>query len=195
MIYQVAAILLLAFFYVIYLGKMLLQRKQGIRTNQIATKNKKGRVYAIELLMKLATYAVVLAEGISIGLDTHLLPQPVRIAGIVIAVLGDIIFAAAVYTMGDSWRAGIAKDDKTALVTSGIYRISRNPAFLGFYLVYAGILLLFFNWALCVLTVFAVTMLHLQVLQEEKHLADVFGNAYITYKSKVKRYFGRRLSQ
>lgn len=190
MIYQITAILLLVFFYAVYLGKMAMQRKQGIKTDQIATKNKKGKVYAIELIMKIATYAIILVEVISIIMNTYLLPQPVRIAGIVIAVLGDIVFAIAVFTMRDSWRAGIAKDDKTELVTVGIYSISRNPAFLGFYLVYIGILMMFFNWVLCVVTLFAITMLHLQVLQEEKHLADVFGNEYLSYKNKVKRYFG-----
>lgn len=192
MIYQITAILLLVFFYAVYLGKMAMQRKQGIKTNQIATKNKKGKVYAIELIMKIATYAVILVEVISIIMNTYLLPQPVRIAGIVIAVLGDIVFAIAVFTMRDSWRAGIAENDKTELITSGIYSISRNPAFLGFYLVYIGILLMFFNWILLVITVFAITMLHLQVLQEEKHLATAFGKDYCEYKQKVKRYFGRQ---
>lgn len=43
--------------------------------------------------------------------------------------------------MRDSWRAGISETDKTELVTEGIYQISRNPAFLGFDLLYIGILL------------------------------------------------------
>ena len=44
MIYQITAILLLAFFYAVYFGKMILQKKQGIKTDHIATKNKKGKV-------------------------------------------------------------------------------------------------------------------------------------------------------
>ena len=43
--------------------------------------------------------------------------------------------------MRDFWRAGIPETDKTELVTEGIYQISRNPAFLGFDLLYIGILL------------------------------------------------------
>ena len=43
--------------------------------------------------------------------------------------------------MRDFWRAGISETDKTELVTEGIYQISRNPAFLGFDLLYIGILL------------------------------------------------------
>ncbi len=52
----------------------------------------------------------------------------------------------------------------------GIYNYSRNPAFLGFDLVYIGILLMFFNPVLLVISVFAMVMLHLQILREEKFL-------------------------
>ena len=57
----------------------------------------------------------------------------------------EAVFVTSVVTMRDSWRAGVSKTDKTELVTDGIYQISRNPAFLGFDLVYIGILLMFFN--------------------------------------------------
>lgn len=46
-----------------------------------------------------------------------------------------VIFIVAMWTMQDSWRVGIAEKDSTALVTRGIYQVSRNPAFLGFDLV------------------------------------------------------------
>ncbi len=37
-----------------------------------------------------------------------------------------------------------------------------------------------------------MTMLRLQILQRERYLQGVFGEAYITYKSRVCRYLGRR---
>ena len=57
-----------------------------------------------------------------------------------LAISGDMVFVISVWTMKDSWRAGVSKTDQTELVTDGIYQISRNPAFLGFDLVYVGIL-------------------------------------------------------
>lgn len=36
---------------------------------------------------------------------------------------GAIVFVISVVTMGDSWRAGVSKTDKTNLVTDGIYQI------------------------------------------------------------------------
>ena len=92
--------------------------------------------------------------------------------------------------MKDSWRAGIPEKDKTKLVTGGIYKISRNPAFLGFDLSYTGMLLLYFNPLLAAFTVFAVVMLHLQILQEEKFMKATFGAEYCEYKARVCRYLG-----
>ena len=93
--------------------------------------------------------------------------------------------------MKDSWRAGIAEKDQTEMVTNGIYRLSRNPAFLGFDLVYAGMVLMFFHWALLAVSAFAGVMLHLQILQEERFLATTFGPPYLDYKKQVRRYLGR----
>ena len=93
--------------------------------------------------------------------------------------------------MKDSWRAGIPKKDKTALVTDGIYRYSRNPAFLGFDLQYIGVLLMFCNLLTGMFTTFAIVMLHLQILQEERYLTAAFGEEYLTYRHQVFRYLGR----
>lgn len=83
-----------------------------------------------------------------------------------LAIAGVVVFALAVVTMQDSWRAGIAVNDQAKLITVGICLYSRNPAFLGFDLVYIGLLLMFFNWPLLAFSAFTMLMLHLQILQE-----------------------------
>lgn len=89
-------------------------------------------------------------------------------------------------------RKGI-KTDQTELMTNGIYRFSRNPAFLGFDLVYIGILLMFFHWILLAASVFVGVMLHLQIVYvEEGFLKEVFGEEYLEYQKKVCRYLGRK---
>lgn len=189
---RIAAFLSLCFFYSVYLGKMLAQHKKGIRTDQIAAGNKKGSLFWTELTMKIATYAAVAAEAVSILYTRPFLPFNIRIAGLFLSAAGDAVFLCAVLTMKDSWRAGIPENDRTEIVTGGIYSISRNPAFLAFDLVYLGILMAFFNIPLLVLSIFSVLMLHLQILQEEKFLPTVFGDEYLAYKSRVRRYFGRK---
>lgn len=184
-------IMLLIVFYAFYIGKMLLQRRKGIRTDQMARGKQKGPMFYTELIMKAATYTVVLAEVISIVLIDP--PVTARtVLGAAFGVAGDVVFAFAIVTMRDSWRAGIPTGDQTALVTRGIYAFSRNPAFLAFDCVYAGIVLMFFNIPLLLFSLLAMVMLHLQILQEEHYLAQTFGEDYAAYRSAVGRYIGRK---
>ncbi|MDE6700576.1 MAG: isoprenylcysteine carboxylmethyltransferase family protein [Acetatifactor sp.] len=189
---RIAGLVILAIFYGIYIGKMLLQKRKGIRTDQMARGRRRDRVFYVEVILKLATYSVVAVELISIILTKSYLPEGFIAAGCILGLVGDVIFAAAVITMRDSWRAGLAEADETRMITDGIYRYSRNPAFLGFDLVYLGILLMFFNWILFVFSMFAIIMLHIQILQEESYLLKVFGEEYAAYRSRVCRYLGRK---
>ncbi len=189
--FGIIALAIIFIFYLIYFTKMFLQKKQGIKTNQIGSRKEK-KLHIIETLMAIATYSIVLAEVISIFTNFNYSINIIRIIGAILGFMGDLVFLLAITCMKDSWRAGIPKSDKTKLVTNGIYKISRNPAFLGFDLVYIGILLLYFNPIHLIFTLFAIIMLHLQILQEEKFMEATFKEEYIDYKKKVFRYLGRR---
>ncbi len=191
---QFAALIILLSFYAIYLGKMILQRKRGIQTDQMARGKKSKKLFWTELFLKIATYTLLLVEVVSIILNTTHNSQTLKIAGVIFGVIGVIIFGIAVYTMRDNWRAGIPEKDKTELVTSGIFSISRNPAFLAFDLVYIGILLCFFNLILLGFTIWAIIMLHLQIKQEETFLTAIFNGKYVEYMKSTKRYLGRMKS-
>ena len=183
--YALPALFVLAVFYGIYFAKMLAQKRRGIRTRQIG-KRKETSIHTVELLMSIATLAVVIAQLVSIAFGWSCLAAKARFTGFVTGMLGDLIFLLSVLSMKDSWRAGIPDQDRTELVTSGIYRFSRNPAFLGFDL------MMYCNLLTVPLTVFAIVMLHLQILQEERYLEETFGVAYREYKRHTLRYLGRR---
>lgn len=188
--FRVLSIVVFVAFYAIYFTKMYIQRKQGIKTRQIG-KRKEKSIHTVEILMSIATLSAPLAQVISIVLNMSWLSDSLRMLGFVIGMIGDVIFLLAVVTMKNSWRAGIPETDETELIQNEIYRWSRNPAFLGFDLMYIGICLLFFNFATISMSVFAIVMLHCQILQEEKYLTQYFGNSYVEYKRKVFRYIGR----
>lgn len=189
--YALLTLLVLAVFYGIYFAKALLQKRRGIQTRQIGRRKEKS-IHTVELLMSIATLGVVAAQLLSIVLDWSCLPAGARFSGFLVGLLGDLFFLLAVVCMRDSWRAGIPDKDKTALVTTGIYKVSRNPAFLGFDLQYLGVLLLYCNPLTAVFSLFAIVMLHMQILQEERYLTEAFGAPYRTYCRRVFRYLGRR---
>ncbi|MBQ8327201.1 MAG: isoprenylcysteine carboxylmethyltransferase family protein [Lachnospiraceae bacterium] len=191
MLYQISAIAILLAFYSFYIRKIIIQRKQSIKTNQMGMGNKEKKVLWTERIMSVATVLTIVAEVISIFLTDGFFTIPIRIIGIVIGVLAVVVFAMATITMKNSWRVGIP-EEKTNIITSGIYGFSRNPAFVGFDLLYISILLLFFNIPLLLISVWAMIMLHLQILQEEKWLSATFGDEYEAYRRKVCRYIGRK---
>lgn len=190
-VFMIPAFGVMILFYGIYFIKQLAQKRQGITTRQLGRRKEKS-IHTTEVIMSLATGLIVFVEVFSILFDLTLMPLPIRIAGIVLGMAGDLIFLIAVLTMKNSWRAGIPEKDRTEFVSHGIYRYSRNPAFLGFDMIYAGILLMYFNWLLLAFTIWAIVMLHLQILQEEKYLPTVFGDEYLEYKKHTCRYLGRR---
>ncbi len=192
MLFRIIAIAILIVFYGCYIAKFVSQKKKGIQTDQIG-KGKVGFVRFVETTMKTSAILVFIVETVSILIGTSLCTTPSRIVGVAVSVAGTISFILAVLTMRDSWRAGVPENDKTKLVTNGIFRISRNPAFLGFDLLYIGILLMFFNWILCAVSAFAIVMYHLQIINvEEDFLLVTFGDEYLLYKKKVCRYIGRK---
>lgn len=190
---KIIILILMVVFYACYFAKMISQRKQGISTDQLG-KGKEGVVKFIEITLKIITYLLPVVQVVSIVLYDTSVHISMRIAGVIITALGVLAFIVSVLHMKDNWRAGVQKEEKTTLITTGIYSISRNPAFLGFELMYIGILLVFFNWYLCCSTIFAVVFFHLQIVNvEEEFLTEAFGEEYLAYKKKVCRYIGRRI--
>lgn len=191
MIYQITAILILAAFYLFYFVKLIIQKRQAIKTNQMGMGNKPPKVLLIERIMSCATVLTVIFDVGSIFLVKKFPAEEIRVLGIVAGIIGVIFFALATITMKTSWRVGIP-EEKTALITDGIYKWSRNPAFVGFDLLYLSLCLMFFNIPLVCVSVWAAVMLHLQILQEETHMYHMFGDEYVLYKKRTLRYFGKR---
>ena len=190
--YRLLALFVLAVFYGIYLIKQWRQKRRGIQTIQLG-RGKDAQTHTVETLMGIATVGIIPAQLLSIAFGWSHLPANARFTGFCIGMVGDLIFLISVLCMKDSWRAGIPDRDRTELVTDGIYAFSRNPAFLGFDLQYIGVLLMFSNLLTAAFTVFAVSMLHLQILQEERYLTAAFGPEYLQYRRHVLRYLGRRI--
>lgn len=189
--YRIISLIIMAIYYSFYIAKLLILNKKSIKTNQAGIGNKPKKVIIVERIMSIATVSTIVIEAYSILFTTLNILDGLRIIGIVFGILAIIFFALATITMKDSWRVGIP-EEKTSLISTGIYKWSRNPAFVGFDLLYISICLIYFNLPLLLISIFAGTMLHLQILQEEKHMQNMFGKEYEEYKKHTLRYFGRR---
>ena len=185
---QIISLGLLVLFYAVYLGKKIAQRRQGIRTDVLGTAGKPKREGMIETTLKVMTYSTVAVEVGSIVWGRSFLPEIWAWIGVSVTAAGVAFFVAAVLTMRDSWRAGISPEEKTELVTGGVYGISRNPAFVGFDLTYIGLCLSFANVVNIAFAIVTMILFHLQILQEEKFLLSRTDIDYASYMRRVRRY-------
>jgi len=188
---QMAFIILMVAFYGAYFIKMMQQRREGVKTMILGEGNKPKNEVRIEKFLKLMTFTLPTVQLLSMWLNIRETTEFHKWIGIVASALGVFFFIAGMVTMKSSWRAGIPEEKETSLVTSGIYRLSRNPAFLGFDLMYIGILIAYPNAWLALFTGVAIFCFHKQIKSEEKFLTKAFGDEYTAYAQKVGRYFGR----
>jgi protein-S-isoprenylcysteine O-methyltransferase Ste14 len=77
----------------------------------------------------------------------------------------------------------------TAVVTSGPYRFSRNPLYMGLAVVYLGLTLALDTWWGIILLALVLIVMHRGVIQrEERYLERKFGDGYRQYRAAVRRY-------
>ena len=112
----------------------------------------------------------------------------IKTIGLIFVLIGFIFGIQALISMKNSWRVGIKYDQKTDLVTTGIYRFSRNPYFLSYDILIFGYILVFPSLVLIVLYLPLTIFFHKMILEEEKYLQSVHGDSYTDYKRKVNRY-------
>ena len=102
--------------------------------------------------------------------------------GVTLNLIGDKVFQQARTTIKPF-------AESSALVTNGIFRISRNPMYLGFVLILTGIAVLLRSLS-PYLVIFAFTILidRIYVRAEEGMLAEKFGIKWVAYKAKTGRW-------
>jgi len=101
-----------------------------------------------------------------------------------IALAGDLAFKRASTTINP-----MRPENTTALVTTGIYRRTRNPMYVGLTLVLIGwAAFLCFPWTLIGPAVFVLYITRFQIAPEESILSAKFGQEYDAYRSRVRRW-------
>jgi protein-S-isoprenylcysteine O-methyltransferase Ste14 len=115
--------------------------------------------------------SATLAAGLVLGL-----------AGLGVAISGFATF---------SRRGTAIRPDRpaTTLVTSGPYRWTRNPMYVGLTVAYVGLAVLLRTvWPLLLLPIVLVALVALVIRPEETYLAGAFGTTYDAYRRRVRRW-------
>lgn len=128
--------------------------------------------------------------GLEIAFPTDDLSTALRIAGALAGIAAGLYFAGAAFERFS--RAGtpaIPFKPTEALVTSGPYRFTRNPMYVGMACLFIGLALAVGTlWPLAVLPFVVIAIDRLIIAREEPYLEALFGTQYRDYKSRVRRW-------
>jgi protein-S-isoprenylcysteine O-methyltransferase Ste14 len=105
----------------------------------------------------------------------------------VVLFIGLVFIVFSLIHLGSSTRLGLPTDE-TVFKTNGLYRISRNPMYVGFNLLTIASMIYTLHWGVILLGLYSMVIYHLIILGEERFLMNRFGEEYLTYKNKIRRY-------
>lgn len=113
------------------------------------------------------------------------------VPGLTLMIIGAVLALWAQLHMGRSWRIGSAEGESGAIVDSGPFAFSRNPAFVGQALLFIGLLLVRPGLVELTLAFAVLIAIALQVRIEEGVLRRDLGAPYLAYQRRVNRWVGR----
>lgn len=170
-------------------------RQTGINPFRFTTNHNSAHDY-IGASMKvfiLLLLIVVLAHSLLPSVYAYFAPieylqtNVIKHAGFALVHISLIGIMTAQHQMKQSWRIGIDYENKTKLITHGLFSFSRNPIFLFLLIGLVGMFLLLPN-ALSFAVLFAAYLvLQVTMRLEEEFLLTQHGTLYAAYKSKVRR--------
>jgi protein-S-isoprenylcysteine O-methyltransferase Ste14 len=108
----------------------------------------------------------------------------IALAGIAFNITGIISFRQAQTTVNP-----VKPESASSLVSSGIYRVTRNPMYVGFlFVLMAWAAFLSSPWTLLGPLAFFFYISRFQIVPEERALSEIFGTDYTAYKMRVHRW-------
>jgi protein-S-isoprenylcysteine O-methyltransferase Ste14 len=120
------------------------------------------------------------------GLDD----RPARMVGYAFGVVGIALMIWGLATLYQAKTNVWPHKGADRLITHGPFRFRRNPIYMGEILILLGLAQATLNiWFAIMAPVFALAILGLAILPEERHLEARFGEDYLDYKARTRRWF------
>jgi len=145
-------------------------------------------------LVMLVCFLVVILFAFFPNAYQFLLPIPYLVNNILVVIGEALLLLALVWVltaqnhMRKSWRIGIDEDVKTELVQNGLFKVSRNPIFLGMRIMLVGLFLIIPNAVTLVILITGELLIQIQVRLEEEFLTRTHGQSYLAYQKQVRRW-------
>jgi protein-S-isoprenylcysteine O-methyltransferase Ste14 len=138
-------------------------------------------IFVLISLILIVTFYFVLPEF-------NWIPIPVNLLGILVSIIGFGIMGKS-RDLFKKHKTTLAIENSSFLIQEGIFLKTRNPMYVGMFLLLLGLGICFMNlFSVLIPLVFILIIHFVFVKKEEKLLFDSFGQEYTGYKAKVKRW-------
>jgi protein-S-isoprenylcysteine O-methyltransferase Ste14 len=191
---QLAIWMLIAFGILTFGVRVVVQLRQTGKTGLIGLRRGAGLLDWLSGIlfiggMALAVASVVLVLNDSMDPIDSLDVGALNGIGIALAAAGGLAVFAAQLGMGESWRIGVDKEERTDLITGGWFSICRNPIYTAMIVGWTGFALMVPTWLGFAGVAVVALALELQVRSvEEPYLIRTHVDAYRAYASRVGRF-------
>ncbi len=135
--------------------------------------------YITWILLLLSIVHLIRIQAYSVALSEYF--------AYLLLAIGLVLSIISMKDLGNSTTLGLPIT-ATALKKGGLYKISRNPMYLGFNLVTIASMIFQLHIIIAIMGIYSIAVYHLIILAEEKYLEKQFGKDYIEYKQQVRRY-------
>jgi protein-S-isoprenylcysteine O-methyltransferase Ste14 len=142
--------------------------------------------YASKYLI-VVLWGVMILQSWGINLSFFKPPSVVRAVSLSLWAVGFLLLFIGRFGLGSSFRIGSPKEG-TGLRVDGLFRLSRNPMYLGVFATLSASVLNTLNPMFLLVAIFIVAAHHKIVLAEEEYLTKAFGEEYLAYCCRVRRY-------
>jgi protein-S-isoprenylcysteine O-methyltransferase Ste14 len=174
----------LVFLIVLFGGGALFQRKNIDMDGEPPIGRK---LFYISKYLILILWGAMLLHIWGINLSIIEVPGFLQRGSLCLWAAGFTLLLIGRFGLGNSFRIGSPKES-TSLRVNGLFKLSRNPMYLGVYATLLAPVLYTLNPILFLAGLFVVVVHHRIVLAEERHLSKVFGEEYANYCNRVRRY-------
>ena len=185
MIEAVLVTILPAGFLIVLFGGGALFKKRKIEQDGQAPINR--TLFYVSKYSILVLWGAMVLQSWGITISFIDIPRTIQLIALLFWVCGFAFLYLGRLTMRDSFRLGTPKEE-TRLRTDGLFRMSRNPMYVGFDLTTLSSVIFHANLIVLAMGLFSVVVYHLIILGEEKYLRAEFGEDYRQYAARVRRY-------
>ncbi|HEY9880694.1 MAG TPA: isoprenylcysteine carboxylmethyltransferase family protein [Leptolyngbyaceae cyanobacterium] len=141
------------------------------------------------IIVTLTAVAMWLVSLITPSIEVQALIRVVTAVGISLVGGGFVLAGIISFRRARTTVNPMSPETASSLVDWGIYRITRNPMYVGFLLWLVAWAVFWASlWALCGPLFFTLYMTRFQIIPEERALAAMFGENYVVYKLRVPRW-------